>query len=149
MGQQQLLLLILTTVIVGIATAIAVTTFANSSAATNVDSVRQDLGNLATIAVTYHKRPELLGGGGGSFENIRFDDLKFGIDTLNATGNVARNDNGRYVITSASADELVIIGNPRTDVRGLQDVSNTSITDNALQIVITPDDASITQVNNN
>ncbi|MDZ7715010.1 MAG: hypothetical protein U5J95_02240 [Balneolaceae bacterium] len=47
MGQQQLLLVILVTIIVGIATVVAINTFSSASDSANVDAVRGDLLNIA------------------------------------------------------------------------------------------------------
>jgi len=50
MGQQQLLLVILVTIIVGIATVVAINTFGAAADSANLDAVRQDMGSIAASA---------------------------------------------------------------------------------------------------
>jgi Tfp pilus assembly protein PilE len=78
MGQQQLLLVILVTIIVGIATVVAINTFGAAADSANVDAVRQDLASIAAAAQGYYMKPEMLGGGGRTFEGITFNDIAFG-----------------------------------------------------------------------
>ena len=70
MGQQQLLLIILGTIIVGIAVAVGITMFNDQAAATNRDEVSNDLVHYASAAQSYYRRPRILGGGGGSFTGM-------------------------------------------------------------------------------
>jgi hypothetical protein len=89
MGQQQLLLIILGVIIVGIAVAVGITMFQDNAINANRDAVSNDLVNLAARAQQYYRRPVGLGGGGNSFAG-----LTIAILTNNPT-----NDNGTYVIT--------------------------------------------------
>jgi Tfp pilus assembly protein PilE len=66
-GQQQLLLIILGVIVVGIAVAVGITMFADSAASSNRDAVIADLQNLAQRAQQFYRRPTFLGGGGNSF----------------------------------------------------------------------------------
>jgi len=67
MGQQQLLLIILGVIIVGIAVAVGITMFKTNAVAANRDALVGDLTNLAARAHQYYRRPTSLGGGGQSF----------------------------------------------------------------------------------
>ena len=67
MGQQQLLLIILGVIIVGIAIAVGITMFGSSSVSANKDAIINDLNNLAANAYQYRIRPSTMGGGGGSY----------------------------------------------------------------------------------
>ena len=84
MGQQQLIVMILVTVVVGIMTVVAITMFQEAQKDSEKTAIRQDLLNGASLAYTYYKKPALLGGGGGSFLNITFTDL--GLDTSSYNG---------------------------------------------------------------
>ncbi|MDZ7806938.1 MAG: hypothetical protein U5K71_07465 [Gracilimonas sp.] len=53
MGQQQLLLVILVTIIVGIATVVAINTFGSAADSANLDAVRQDVATIAASAQGY------------------------------------------------------------------------------------------------
>ena len=70
MGQQQLLLIILGVIVVGIAVAVGITMFNDSATSANRDAVTNDLINLASRAQQYYRRPTALGGGGGSFATL-------------------------------------------------------------------------------
>ena len=111
MGQQQLLLVILVTIIVGIATVVAINTFGAAADSANVDAVRQDLASIAASAQGYYMKPEMLGGGGRSFDDITFNNFTFPGEI--ATGGAsAENENGVYTIDSAEDDELVVSAVP-------------------------------------
>lgn len=70
MGQQQLLLIILGVIIVGIAVAVGITMFKTNAVAANRDALVNDLTNLAARAQQYYRRPTSLGGGGQTFSNF-------------------------------------------------------------------------------
>jgi hypothetical protein len=63
MGQQQLLLLILGVIIVGIAIAVGVTMFSAQSTESNKDGITSGLMSIAANAYEYKIRPRTLGGG--------------------------------------------------------------------------------------
>lgn len=107
MGQQQLLLVILVTIIVGIATVVAINTFGAAADSANVDAVRQDLASIAASAQGYYMKPTMLGGGGRSFVGITFNNFTFP-GTIAADGTSAENENGVYTIGTVAAAELVI-----------------------------------------
>jgi hypothetical protein len=67
LGQQQLLLIVLTMILVGIAVIFAITLFRQKAVDSKRDLLLNEGGNLATDAITYYKRPTGLGGGGNSF----------------------------------------------------------------------------------
>jgi hypothetical protein len=105
-GQQQLLIILLGSILVMIAVAVAITIFTDSAAQLNRDAVAHDLLNLAARAQQYYRRPASLDGGGNSFEGL----------TADAAG-LARltekpiNANGKYSIKSAgTATGLVLEG---------------------------------------
>jgi Tfp pilus assembly protein PilE len=67
MGQQQLLLIVLGVIIVGIAVVVGINVFTASSSQSNRDAVIADLTNLASLAQQYYRKPTALGGGSNSF----------------------------------------------------------------------------------
>ena len=69
MGQQQLLLIVLGVVLVGIAIIVGINLFAASASQSNRDAVTADLFNLAAKARIHYNKPAALGGG-GSFVNF-------------------------------------------------------------------------------
>ena len=82
MGQQQLLLIVLGVIIVGIAIAVGVTMFQSSAVDANRQAVISDLVNFAAKAQRYYRVPTELGGGSQNFDNFVLSPL----DTGNANG---------------------------------------------------------------
>ena len=107
MGQQQLLLIILGVIVVGIAVAVGITMFNDSAVSANRDAVTNDLVNLASRAQQYYRRPTALGGGGGSFLNLATDGMKLITKTSGAS---MINGNGTYTIVSATATTIQFQG---------------------------------------
>jgi uncharacterized protein (UPF0333 family) len=67
MGQQQLLLIILGVIIVGIAIAVGLSMFGAQSVQSNKDAIINDLNNIAAQAYQYRVRPASMTGGAGSY----------------------------------------------------------------------------------
>ncbi len=89
MGQQQLLLIVLGVIVVGIAIVIGITLFSGNSVSSNRDAVVSDLNNLSAIALQHYRKPVSLGGGGNTFTGWT---LPTQLDTT---------ANGRYKVTVA------------------------------------------------
>lgn len=106
MGQQQLLLIILGVIVIGIAVAVGITMFADSAASSNRDAVVGDLENLAGHAQTFFRKPTAMGGGGNSFSLLT-------TSAITLLTNVPSNTNGSYLIETAGAgsgtNSLVVI----------------------------------------
>ena len=67
MGQQQLLLIVLGIIIVGLVVAVGISLFSASAVSSNRDGVVSDLNNLGVIAQQFYKKPTSQGGGGKNF----------------------------------------------------------------------------------
>ncbi len=116
MGQQQLLLIVLGVIIVGIAIAVGISMFRSNAQSSNRDQVINDLNNLAAKGQQYFRKPTSMAGGGQSFVGFALAP----VDTGNA--------NGSYSIsTGASAPTGA------TFVAGLNDTNTTNA--NVLYIV--------------
>ena len=121
MGQQQLLLVILVTIIVGIATVVAINIFGTAADEANRDAVRQDLLAASAQAQGVWARPTLMGGAGRDFnDNTAITPAEL-LSRLNIPGsatedaelgNIVVNDNGTYSISIQGASELTIEGDP-------------------------------------
>ena len=68
MGQQQILLLVVSAIVVVIAITIGIDMFAANSQSTNRDSIVSELNNLGTLAIQFYKKPVAYGGGSCSFD---------------------------------------------------------------------------------
>jgi len=109
MGQQQLLLVILVTIIVGIATVVAINTFSSAADSANIDSVRNDMISIAASAQSHYLKPVMLGGGGRTFNGLGFQDLAFPSNGISADSTSAENENGLYVLAVAGDGQSVTI----------------------------------------
>ena len=67
MGQQQLLLIVLGVIVVGIAVVVGINLFTANAVSSNRDGVVADLNNLGTMAQQHYRKPTSMGGGGYTF----------------------------------------------------------------------------------
>jgi Tfp pilus assembly protein PilE len=67
MGQQQLLLIVLGVIVVGIAVVVGINLFTANAVSSNRDGVVADLTNLAATAQQFYRKPTAMGGGGYTF----------------------------------------------------------------------------------
>jgi Tfp pilus assembly protein PilE len=97
MGQQQLLLIVLGVIVVGIAVVVGINLFNANAVSSNRDGVVSDLNNLGAMAQQYYKKPTSMGGGGNTFTGWT---LPAELDTT---------ANGNYTVT-VSAQSVTIQG---------------------------------------
>ena len=127
MGQQQLLLVILVTILVGIATVVAINVFGTAAEQANRDAVRQDMLAAAATAQGLWTRPEAMGGTGEDFANL--DDIrKLNIPRGSSTADTysavtIENDNGTYTYVG-DAGTLTLTGVPNSGGQNIQLVLN-------------------------
>ena len=112
MGQQQLLLVILVTIIVGIATVVAINIFGTAAEQANKDAIRQDLLAASAQAQGIWSRPVMMGGAGGDFsDDTTLPDQQFS-ERLGIPGSIndleVTNENAVYTINRSAADVLEI-----------------------------------------
>lgn len=98
MGQQQLLLIILGVIIVGIAIAVGISMFSSGTVQANKDAIINDLNNLAANGYQYRIRPTTMGGGGGSYSGYTIP------------SKLASNENAAYTVGSISASSMTFTG---------------------------------------
>ena len=98
MGQQQLLLIILGVIIVGIAIAVGISQFGAHSQQSNKDGVTSALVNIAANAYQYRIRPNTMGGGNGAYDGYVIP------------SKMASDNNGTYAVTSAAGPTAVFTG---------------------------------------
>ena len=98
MGQQQLLLIVLGVIIVGIAIVVGINLFNANAVSSNRDGLTSDLQNLAAMAHQYYVKPTAMGGGGNTFTGWT---IPTGLGTT---------ANGGYVATSVSSTDIKITG---------------------------------------
>lgn len=147
MGQQQLLLIVLSVIIVGVAIAVGVTQFKSSAVDSNRQAVIGDLVNLAAKAQRYYRTPEQLGGGTQNFNGFALG------------SNEEENANGIYQLTATDpgTDPLATVtagGAIATDVQTIYIIGQGTETGDVddtkkVQVVVevTPDEILTTILN--
>jgi len=99
MGQQQLLLLVLATVIVGLATVAGIQAFEQGSARANQDALTQTAVKIASDAQAQIKEPEQFGGYGGDLSSstgITLSEMGYDATTSASDLSGTGNDSGVY-----------------------------------------------------
>lgn len=97
MGQQQLLLIVLGVIVVGIAIVAGINLFKASAVDSNRDAVIADLHHIAHLAQAYYKRPTAFGGGGNSFAGFSIPPT------------IASTANGTYTISTAGTATSIVL----------------------------------------
>ncbi len=98
MGQQQLLLIILGIIIVGIAIAVGISQFGAQSTESNKDAMTSNLVSLAANAYQFKIRPSTLGGGSGSYTNYQIP------------AKMQNDDDGSYSVGAVTATTVTLVG---------------------------------------
>jgi len=120
MGQQQLLLLVLGAIIVGVAIVVGMNMFSTSAVNANRDAVVQDCMTLATRAQQWYRTPAILGGGGRDFSNLTDpSQIRF----------KSPNENGTFVFQNSAQNQVEIFAT------GLEPQSNPG----TVTIIVRPD----------
>lgn len=116
MGQQQLLLLVLGIVIVGLATVVGIDSYGENSTKTNWDALLQDSMRIASDGQSWKQKPELFSGSSDAtkedlddYTGADFFQLGFSGSSITGSGTCYQNLNGTYKLTP-SASGLTIEG---------------------------------------
>jgi hypothetical protein len=96
MGQQQLLLIILGVLIIGVAIAVGLHIMDAGSLTANRDTIINDINNIAVDAQKHYNKPLILGGGGGSFKGYKLP------------LNNSENGNGVFIIYTSESNINII-----------------------------------------
>jgi len=112
MGQQQLLLIVLGVIIVGIAVVVGINLFNANAEESTKDGIVSDCTNLGAMAQQFYKKPTSMGGGGNSFTPTGLPAWQ-----IPGTGVPGGLDSTAYgVYTAAPADQQVVItGTPHPE----------------------------------
>lgn len=103
MGQQQILLVILGVIIVGVAIAVGIGLFSAQSISYNRDAMINDLNHIAQVAFQYRLALRRLGGGEGNYSNFVIP------------GPMSANSNGTYSVLDAQVNTVLIKGTSMAD----------------------------------
>jgi hypothetical protein len=136
MGQQQLLLIVLGAIIVGIAIIVGLNMFSSGAVQGNIDAVTQDVMTITSRAQEWWRKPAQMGGGGRSWTGIdavangEFTGINFPDSTVNGTYTIAIQGDSAIVVTGTGV-EIGASGN-------LIQVQVTASSDNIISTQITP-----------
>jgi hypothetical protein len=100
---QQLLLVIVCVVILGVAVIVGFSLFSASAVASNRDSIVSDLSDIAGNAYRFYGRLRVMGGGQGDYSTYSIPRL------------FAANDNATYSIKEVSADSVKFLAVSASD----------------------------------
>ncbi|GAB1367219.1 hypothetical protein MASR1M36_20900 [Candidatus Cloacimonadaceae bacterium] len=111
MGTQQILLIVLSVIIVGVAIAVGISMFNSQAYNSNKTAIASDAQSFATQVVQYYKTPTSQGGAGG----VIVDDAAgltaiCGYMGFDPTTHQISNENGIFTIDIASATSVTITG---------------------------------------
>jgi len=116
MGQQQLLLLVLGIVIVGLAVVVGIQAFSENQIKANQDAMVNDAIRIASDAQAWKLKPQAFGGGANvpGWTGLLLAQLGYTVDDNTYTAHVSgpleyENLNGTFAIV-AGADDIVITG---------------------------------------
>jgi len=98
LGQQQLLMIVLAIIIVGIAIAISIQLFRSNAIESKRDLLIEETTSLATMAIQYYKKPQTMGGGGRSFMGWEIP------------SQMVQTFNGNFMRAVVNASEVIITG---------------------------------------
>ena len=107
MGYQQILMLVLGVIIIGISVAVGLDMFTQEMMKMNRQSIISDMNIFAGVANAYYKSPPNMGGGNRIWDVDKMG-LWFGFN-YDVVNNTIVNHNGTYLF-SANGDVLTIIG---------------------------------------
>ena len=122
MGQQQLLLIVLGVIVVGIAVVVGLNLFNSNAVSSNRDSLESDLNSLGVMAQSYYKTPATMGGGGSTFTGW----------TIPAKTDTT--PNGTYAAT-VTAQNVTIVGTGHEQNAGTAIQHTATVTINSITIV--------------
>jgi hypothetical protein len=125
MGQQQLLLIVLGVIVVGIAVVVGINLFNANATSANRDGVISDLNNLSAMGQQYYKKPTSMGGGGNAFTGWT---VPTGLDST---------ANGTYAETVAAASITIVGTGTETGNDGSNPVQATAtVTANTISVAV-------------
>src|SRR5512133_3662632 len=128
MGTQQILLIVLSVIIVGVAIAVGITMFSNQAYNSNQQAVSGELQNYASQVIQYWKTPTSQGGAGQSTTGVSASTIATFIG-FDPTALTLTTDNGTFKVAyTAAADEVTLYGLGTEDKGGNKPLVTTTVT---------------------
>jgi len=130
MGQQQLLLIVLGVIIVGIAIVVGINLFNANAEESAKDTLVSEGTNLGAMAQQFYKKPVALGGGGNAFNTSNGAPASFSVPTNLTTSSVGP---GTWAATPA-AQSCSIVFTPASANWPYSSITNCTVTVTATSI---------------
>ncbi|MBN1540781.1 hypothetical protein JW992_01455 [candidate division KSB1 bacterium] len=110
MGQQQLLLLVLGAIIVGLAIVVGINLFGQGAVKANEDAVRQDILSMMARAEEWYRKPVMMGGAGKATDlsSISWANLGYRASDGSVISGAYTNDNGSYALTGGTSTVTIV-----------------------------------------
>jgi hypothetical protein len=125
LGQQQLLLIVLAIIVVGIAIAVSIQMFRTNAIEQKRDLLIEETTSLGYMAIQYYKKPAELGGGSKSF-------LGWTIPSQ-----MVVTANGNFMTSTVATDQVIITGTGTEVVTGIDSIEvQTIVTANEVNSII-------------
>ena len=125
MGQQQLLLIVMAIIIVGIAIAVSIQLFRANAIDSKRDLLIEETTSLGLMALQYFKKPAEIGGGSQSFIGWTIPSQM--VSTVN----------GNFMTSMVAADKVIITGTGTEVVTGTDSIEvQTTVTANEINSII-------------
>ena len=125
MGQQQLLLIVMAVIIVGIAIAVSIQLFRSNAIDSKRDILIEETTSIGLMALQYFKKPAEIGGGSQSF-------IGWTIPSQMVT-----TANGNFMTSMVAADQVIITGTGTEVVTGTDSIEvQTTVTANEINSII-------------
>jgi len=109
MGQQQLLLIVLGVIIVGIAIVVGINLFNANAETSTQDSIVSQGTNIGALAQQYYKKPVTMGGGGNSFTPTEPGAFLFADYWLSLPQNLRTSTDANWETTPPSVSDSQIV----------------------------------------
>ena len=125
MGQQQLLLIVLAIIVVGIAVAVSIQMFRTNAIEQKRDILIEETTTIGYMAIQYYKKPAEMGGGSKSF-------LGWTIPSQ-----MVITANGNFMTSTIAADQVIISGTGTEVISGTDSIEvETIVTANTVNSII-------------
>jgi len=135
MGQQQLLLIVLGVIIVGVAVVVGINLFNANAETSTQDSIVSQGTNLGAMAQQYYKKPISMGGGGNSFTPSAPGAVTFLAYWNNLPPNLKATNDATWANPTVSDSEVVMLATP-IDANYTWDVETTITPTNIVSRIV-------------
>ena len=125
MGQQQLLLIVLAIIVVGIAVAVSIQMFRTNAIEQKRDVLIEETTSIGYLAIQYYKKPMELGGGSHSFIGWTIP------------SDMVTTANGNFMTSTIAVDQVTITGTGTEVVTGVDSIEvETTVKANSVNSII-------------